>query len=212
MQRKPTRRRGYGSGSLITVTDAVGRGHWYGTWYASGRKIKRKLGPKRTAGSHDGLTRTQAEARLRELMGRTSVRATGERLTVVEVAARYVAQAQRRGRKPSTIENIESEVRTHLVPAFGGRSMDRIEPEDVADLIASMEARGLSPKTIRNVVGTLSGLFNFAKAPRRRWATINPCVGAELPEVARVQRDQVPDAAGAGPAGRARPAGDVSGH
>ena len=86
-------------------------------------------------------------------------------------------------RKPSTIENVESEVRTHLAPAFGGRSMDRIEPEDVADLIASMEARGLAPKTIHNVIGTLSALFNFAKAPRRRWATVNPCVGAELPAI-----------------------------
>jgi hypothetical protein len=41
---------------------------WYGQWYLRGRLVKRSLGPMRQPGSRDGLTRTQAEARLRELM------------------------------------------------------------------------------------------------------------------------------------------------
>ena len=32
-------------------------------------------------------------------------------------------------------------------------------------------------------MSTLSALFTFAKAPRRRWATTNPCEGVELPAV-----------------------------
>jgi integrase len=107
----------------------------------------------------------------------------GERLDVAEVARRYLIHAERQGRKPSTRQNIESEVRVHLAPFLRGRSLDAIRPEDVYDLVAVLEAAGLSPKSIRNVIGTLSALFNFAKAPQRRWATVNPCEGMDLPAV-----------------------------
>jgi integrase len=46
-----------------------------------------------------------------------------------------------------------------------------------------LEEKELAPKTIRNVVATLSALFNFAMGPRRRWATTNPCQGVDLPAV-----------------------------
>ncbi len=53
----------------------------------------------------------------------------------------------------------------------------------MADLVAALEAKGLAAKTIRNVIATLSALFNFAMSPRRRWATANPCSGVDLPAV-----------------------------
>jgi integrase len=138
-------------------------------------------------GGHDGLTRTQAEERLRREIGQTSAVAQtrGDRPTIPDVSARYLRAPAKGGkpRKPSTVENVESEVRCHLAPFFGDRPVDRIDADDVADLISVLEVKGLAPKTIRNVVGTLSALFNFAKAPRRRWAAFNPCDGAELPEI-----------------------------
>lgn len=85
------------------------------------------------------------------------------------------------GRKRATVVAVESETRVHLDPFFGSRSLE--SPEDVADFIAALEAKGLAPKTICNVHGTLAALFNYAKAPRRRWATSNPCEGAELPAI-----------------------------
>lgn len=87
------------------------------------------------------------------------------------------------GRKRATVVAVESETRVHLDPFFGSRSLESITPEDVADFIAALEAKGLAPKTICNVHGTLAALFNYAKAPRRRWATSNPCEGAELPAI-----------------------------
>ena len=36
-------------------------------------------------------------------------------------------------------------------------------------------------KTVRNVIATLSALFNFARAPQRAWVAVNPCDGLELP-------------------------------
>ena len=45
-------------------------GAWYGRWrpQLGAPQLKRKLGPKRTRGGSDGLTRSGSEARLRELM------------------------------------------------------------------------------------------------------------------------------------------------
>ena len=164
-----TARRSYGTGSLYVREDSAGRETWYGRWHANGSRVKRRIGLKRTEGATDGLTRTQAEAKLRELMAEVQVSArAGERLTVAEVDRRYRAHGKRAGRKPSTLGNIESEVRVHLVPFFRDKSMDSIRPEDVLDLVTVLEGKRLAPKTIRNIVATLSALFNFAKAPRRQ--------------------------------------------
>jgi integrase len=177
-------RRSYGTGSLYVRADRNGRETWYAKFYVNGRRVKRSIGPKRAPGSRDGLSQTQAEAELRRLIADTDAKPrSGQRLTVEEVAARYITYAERRGRKKSTTENIESEARVHLEPFFRGRPVDAITPEDVLDLVAALEGKGLAPKTIKNVVNTLSALFNFAKAPRRRWATANPCDGLELPAV-----------------------------
>src|SRR5215216_1805816 len=177
-------RRSYGTGSLYVRTDAAGRETWYGQWHSNGRRVKRRIGAKRADGARDGLTRAQAEAELRRLMAEVTVeRLVGERLDVAEVARRYLIHAERQGRKPSTRQNIESEVRVHLSPFFGTRSLDVIGYQDVLDLVTVLEHKGLAPKSIRNVVGTLSALFNFARAPRRRWATANPCEGVDLPAV-----------------------------
>ena len=69
----------------------------------------------------------------------------------------------------------------HLAPFFEDRAVDAISREDVADLVAALERKELAPKTIRNIIGTLSALMNFAR--RRRWASSNPCDGAELPAI-----------------------------
>jgi integrase len=128
------------------------------------------------------LTLSQAEAAMRALIAAvTPSAAVGERLTVEEVSARYVAQAERRGRKLSTRSNIESETRVHLAPFFRGKTLEAITYRDVVDLVALLERKGLAAKTTRNIIATLSALFAFAKAPQRGWATSNPCEGIELP-------------------------------
>lgn len=184
-------RRSYGTGSLSVRRDRKGAETWYGMWYAHGRRVKRRIGPKREPGSRRGLTRVQAETQLRRMAAETRVVAkpTGERLSVAEVSSRYVAHAERRGRKLSTRLHIESETRVHLAPFFGDRALDSIDPGEVLDLIGRLEGKGLKPKSVRNIVATLSALFNFARAPQRGWATRNPCEGLELP--ATPERDEV---------------------
>ncbi len=176
-------RRSYGSGSLYVRADKTGRETWYGHWRANGRQVKRRIGRKRVAGGREGLTRSQAEPELRRLIDSTQVKPrSGEALTVSEAARRYIVSAQRRGRKRSTCDNIESETRVHLQPFFRERSIDSIAAADVHDLISVLEGKGRSPKTIRNVIATLSALFNFAR-PRSAAGDDNPCEGVELPAV-----------------------------
>jgi integrase len=186
MQENPNRRRSYGTGSLEKRRNADGSLSWVAVWREHGRKRKATLG---RVGE---LSEKQANQRLAEMRGTpTAPRAAGEQLTVSEVSRRYLLAPPRGGkpRKPSTVENVESETRTHLVPFFGDRPVDGVDADDVADLIAALGGKGLSPKSIRNVIGTLSALFNFAKAPRRRWAAGNPCDGAELPPLP--ERDEI---------------------
>jgi hypothetical protein len=83
---------------------------WYGQWYVRRRLIKRSLGPVRQPGTRDGLTNTQAEARLRTLISETNAAPPpiAERLTVGQAGERHLRQLALKGRKTSTTENYES--------------------------------------------------------------------------------------------------------
>jgi hypothetical protein len=93
-------RRSYGTGSLYVRVDGAGRETWYGHCRTNGRQIKKRIGPKRSEGARDGLTRRQAEAELRRLIAETpAAKPTSERLTLAEVADRYLRHLGTKGRK-----------------------------------------------------------------------------------------------------------------
>ena len=180
------RRRPRGTGAVVEKGN-----RWYGQWYVRGRLVKRSLGPIREPGSRDGLTRTQAEARLRELMLQTDSAppAVAERMTVAEVGDRRIKQLARSGRKPdTTLANYESEIRIHFAPYFAEKAIDEIGADDVEDFIdACLDSedrvdRGmtaLSVKTVRNLYVHLNGIFEFAVS--KGWAYTNPCRAVEKP-------------------------------
>lgn len=73
-------RRSYGSGSLLVRADRNGRETWYGSWRVSGRRVKRRIGLKRTPSCSDGLTHVQAEQTMRRFMAE-AVALPGQRYT-----------------------------------------------------------------------------------------------------------------------------------
>jgi integrase len=179
-------RRPHGTGRLWPRFDRAGQETWYASWRAAGgRRVKRRIGLKRQPGSREGLTKVQAEAELRRLMGDTQARrqTSGDRVTVEEATRCRLAHAERQGLKLSSQQDIASIERKHLRPFFGDQSLDSIGYEDVLGFVAVLEGKGLKPKSIRNVIAQLSALFNFSKAPQRRWASANPCEGLDLPAV-----------------------------
>ncbi len=180
-------KRTYGSGSVI-----VHRGSWYGRWRVGGRYVKRKLGAIREPGSREGLTRKQAEMALRRQMTEVRVVAPEERMTVQEAGERYLHHIEHvKHRKPSTVQDYRIILNKHLVPHFGSKSIDRVDPRDVASYITAKSRPkykgGLSRKTIVNHLNFAHGLFAFAL--RRGWCTSNPVAATDRPEAEHVDAD-----------------------
>src|SRR6202035_2296317 len=193
-------KRPYGSGALYVRTDAAGRESYYARWRSDdGREVKRRLGLKRAPHEADGMTKSEAEDELRRL--RAEVKPTGhagDALTVAELGARYIADLERQSRKKATVVAVRSILRVWLEPFFGERDVRRIAAEDVNDLIGMMEkgdrpgprrtgdrryGRAVGVKSVRNYIGTLSALLNFAM--RKGWLAANVARLVDLPGAVR---------------------------
>lgn len=173
-------RRPYGSGSLFV------RGRqWYGQWRVGGRLVKRRVGPVRPTGSSDGLTKSQAEARLRALIAGTTVTAEGgDRLDIESLGYAYIQHVEMvLERKPTTVQDYRIIVRRHFVPFFNRRKLDRITAGDVENFLGWQQRRGLASKTIANHLSLLNSLFSFAV--RRGLVRANPVAGVDRPGAAR---------------------------
>lgn len=167
-------RRAYGTGTIVDRG-----GVYYGQWRLGGKQVMRRLGPVRQPGSSDGLTKTMAETRLREVMAERASAPVSERVSVSEAGERLLAHLRVMGRKPSTMRSYESNLRTQVEPRLGDRALARVSREHVEQFIADCLADGLAPKTVSNCLGLLHSIFEFAI--RRRWAGENPCQRVEKP-------------------------------
>jgi integrase len=177
-------RRSYGSGRLFVVADRGGGDSWYGSWWAGGVRVKRKLGPKRRAGTSDGLTRTQAERELRRHIDTVVVLAGPQRRTVEEAGAAYVEHLEHvMERKRTTLQDYRGYLRRHLAPFFGVRTLDRIDANQVTAYLLAKRREGLHSKTVQNHLNFLNGLFRFAI--KRGWATANPVALVDRPKSSR---------------------------
>jgi hypothetical protein len=173
----PRAKRANGTGAVY-----VKHGNYYGRWLTPAGRTNRRLGPVRRPGSSAGLTRTQAEKRLRELMAEDAVPVVPDPERTVGVVGRaFVEQLEARGRSKSHVETVESHLRVHLLPFFGERSLDRVCSDDVTRLLARLRRGGRKPKTVRNNFSTLHSIFDLAV--RRGWVAANPCKLVEPPEV-----------------------------
>lgn len=140
----------------------------------------RKLGPCRRPGSRDGLTRAQAEVRLRELIAQTVLPANPERLTFDQVGQRYLQHLEEvMQRKRTTIQDYRIMLRRHLGPYFGSKDVAKLIPRDVDAYIAAKRRSGLSVKTITNHLNFAHGVLSFAL--KRGWVTINAVAMTDRP-------------------------------
>jgi integrase len=175
MQHQGNGRRAYGTGSLYEQ-----RGAWYGKWRVGDRQVKRKIGPKRRPGTREGLTQTQAEARLRKMMQELRVAPPDERVTLKEAGAAYLQHLESvMHRKRATVQDYRIMLRRHLEPFFGATAIDRISADDVAAYLHMKVTAGYARQTILNQLNFLHGVFRFAV--KRRWATMNPVAMVDRP-------------------------------
>jgi integrase len=180
-------RRSYGSGSLFVYRDARGEDAWYGKWRTAGRRVQRKIGPKRKAGSREGLTRAQAERELHRRMEteRVVVRA---RVGIEDVGGRYLEHLEHvLERKPTTVADYRYMLEGHFVPFFGGKAVEKVAGADVARYLAAKKGEGLATKTITNHLVFMHGMFAFAV--KRGWASANPVAAVDRPRASQADPD-----------------------
>jgi integrase len=185
---RPTSRRPRGTGSLFVKRDSAGRETWYGKWRVGTAQLKRRVGPKRIPSTREGLTRTQAEAELRRLIGSVDqVSLSRERVTVEQVGGLLIESLRAKGRKRATIETYGSALRIQLVPFFGTRTLDRIGRREIEAFMAHMRKTGRSPKTTLNALGILHSIFEYAR--REWWVASNPCTLVDKPRASESDPD-----------------------
>lgn len=172
-------RRSYGSGSLYVRRDARGGESWYGKWYSGGRRIKRRLGPKRQPGSRRGLTRAQAERELRRLI-ETERPGPSERVDLEEAGRLYLEHLEHvLERKPTTVADYRYMLNRHLIQFFGPKPVAKIESAEVSRYVVVKRREGLATKTLTNHLTFLHGVFAFAI--KRSWAIDNPVANVDRP-------------------------------
>ena len=178
-------RRPHGSGSLITVTRADGRQTYYAKFRdPCGRQVKRRIGPVRSSHRPDGLTKSQAEARLRDLMQTTTATVPSDRTrTFGGTAEAWLTHLEATGVKASSVRAYRVALSKWFLPRLKARSLDRVTISDIEHAMKQMRTGGLSDKSIRNYVGVVRALFNFAMDKRRRWTSQNPADEIDLPRV-----------------------------
>src|ERR1700754_3575830 len=180
-------KRPYGSGQIYEKWGA-----YYGRWRTpDGRRVNRRIGPKRTKGGSDGLTRAQAEQAFRRIQAeeatRRPVEPVVEIVTVDQAAERLRERIAIEGARLSYRQNCESMQRVHISPAMGKKKkkVAAVTTRDVERLASSMLERGSSPKTVRNVMTFLFSVF--ALTVKQGWAPANPVADAARPKRRRAR-------------------------
>lgn len=180
-------KRSYGTGQLYEKSGA-----YYGRWRTSnGRRLNRKIGRVRIPGESTGLTRLQAEREFRRMQEAEEIAPRPEPgapiPTVDEVATSLRERVELRGSRKSYRETCEYMQRVHITPHIGGRKITDISTADVEALGRSLLKSGLAPKSIRNILGFLHGVFEHAID--RGWLKDNPVRRAEKPPRVRSNPD-----------------------
>jgi hypothetical protein len=64
--------------------------------------------------------------------------------------------------RPATQQCYRNAVKQHLAPRFATRRLDAIMPEDLAELVRHLRAKGLAESTIVIVIGVTNRIYRFA--------------------------------------------------
>jgi integrase len=120
---------------------------------------------------------------------RLPITAYGSDGEVIEVAAAKFLELHSKKIRPKTLEQYESILRNHLIPAWRGRSITSIRRRDA---IALVERIALTHGTLANrTVATGSKFFAWMVA--RDMVDANPFTGVERPHQEQPRQNVIPD-------------------
>jgi integrase len=136
----------------------------------------------------DASTLVEARVQREQLQraGRLGDLPLSPRLTFAEVAGRWLAEFEAKvaadERRERTLDLYRSQLFRHLLPRLGRRRLALITADDVVAVTRELQASGLSPWTIKRILGALSCVFTFAL--RRGYISAHP--------FDRLERDERP--------------------
>lgn len=143
----------------ITVRQKVRGGPWWVFVRHRNRRTSKCVGDRRAA--HQ-LARELRERLVKDGLGLpTTTSAPDATPTFGDYAGCYLDGAKLT-LKRSTWMDYEANVRLYLTPEFGLRHVDNIRRADVKQLVFALRQRGLKPKSVRKIVGTLSTILSEA--------------------------------------------------
>ena len=151
-------------------------GHWYVDLRIEKKRIRKRspVDTKRGAQQYEALIRT------RVLMGEPW---DGSKAKEVPTLEKFVDEKwwptypDAAGNRPTTKREKEIHLRKHIKPFLGRMRLDEIKGEVAARFFAHLKEKGLKPKTIRNIRGTLHKVLVTAK----EWEYIDAV--PELPKI-----------------------------
>ena len=159
---------------------------WYGRYrddvVGQDGKVTRVLRGAALGTKKEYPTKRLAERKLELLLHRINVPEyrPGRVATLSEFAERWELEILSR-RKPSTQKAAKSHLAAHILPFMGKLRLDAIGVENQQALVTHL-ADKVSPKTLVNVIGTLSSMLTTAK----NWGYI--CEGVSLKRLALPDR------------------------
>lgn len=95
------------------------------------------------------------------------------------------------GVKPRTADSYKSMIERHINPALGALRLVDLRGEDVQRFYNRLQKDGLSPKTIKNIHGTLHKALQ--QAVKNRYITFNPSDSCELPKAEKAELKPLDD-------------------
>jgi len=158
-------------------------GRWHG--YVS-------MGVK-DAGARDrrhvsGQRRADVVTKVRALEGKRDAGtggAAGKAPTVAGWLEHWLTHIAARKVRASTLQSYESKVRVRIVPLIGHHRLDRLQPEHVEAMFASLEADGLAPATVLQCQRILSRALKVAV--QRGKVARNVCTLVDAPTLSRTE-------------------------
>ena len=168
-----------GESSIYQTTD--GRWHGYvsmGLKDAGARDRRHVSGPRRA----DVVTKVRALEGKRDS---GTAGAAGKAPTVAGWLEHWLTHIAARNVRASTLQSYESKVRVRLVPIIGHHRLDRLQPEHVEAMFASLEADGLAPATVLQCQRILSRALKVAV--QRGKVARNVCTLVDAPTLARTE-------------------------
>ena len=136
------------------------------------------------------LSEARRQRELLQSAARVGELPVSPRLTFAEVSARWLTEFEAKvtagERRDRTLDLYRSQLSRHLLPRLGRRRLALINADDVVAVMRDLQVDGLSPWTIKRILGALSCVFTFAL--RRGYISTHPFHRLEHDERPHPQR------------------------